>query len=182
MARGWKRDVDPEARRLVLHKVRTMAGRLRSLVNTDDVEQDLLLNLLRRAPRFDPARAPWAAFVRLINNHHEATFLERLNGPHETFRRAAWSLSAPSPGGQALAETLEDRRARRSGQERAELTLDVQAVVADLCSEERQLCQALAHHSRSEAARRLGLSKSALAARIAALRRKFARGHLHDYL
>jgi len=58
------------------------AGRLARQVrdparDRDDHRQDILLDLLQRAHRFDPVRGSWGAFVTVVTRHAAQTLLER---------------------------------------------------------------------------------------------------------
>ena len=43
----------------------------------DDLRQDILLDLLQRAHRFDPVRGSWGAFVIVVTGHAALTLLAR---------------------------------------------------------------------------------------------------------
>jgi DNA-directed RNA polymerase specialized sigma24 family protein len=58
------------------------AGRLARQVrdparDRDDHRQDILLDLLQRAHRFDPVRGSWGAFVTMVTRHAALTLLAR---------------------------------------------------------------------------------------------------------
>jgi len=60
--------------------------RARSLVGTgaipaadwEDARQELLLDLLRRAPKFDPARGDWSGFIYGIMRNHATVLVTRI--------------------------------------------------------------------------------------------------------
>jgi RNA polymerase sigma-70 factor (ECF subfamily) len=43
----------------------------------EDLRQEMVLDLLRRAPKFDPRRGDWQGFVRGIVRHHAAVLVNR---------------------------------------------------------------------------------------------------------
>lgn len=69
-------DVDPETRRIIRAKANRLArspGFWRHEV--EDLEQDLLLALLRRREKFDPVRGCWPAFVTTVVAHAAVSLL-----------------------------------------------------------------------------------------------------------
>ncbi len=78
------------------------------LVEQDDVRQDLLLDLLTRLDRFDPARGSLPFFAAVCFNHRSAR-LGVAAGRDRQARRAV-ALDAPLPGSDGLTvlDTLSD--------------------------------------------------------------------------
>jgi len=143
-----------------------------------DLTQDLLLDLLRRLPAFDPARGSLGAFAGIILRNQCARIAIR----HHRQRRAQGgtmlSLDAPVAGGVTplgclLAES--DGLAAWHGQdrtdaERAESHHDIARALGSLPEDTRQLCASLGTCSIAEIIRGSGVSRSALYRRIARLR------------
>jgi RNA polymerase sigma-70 factor (ECF subfamily) len=87
------------------HYARRIARTLRlPETDIDDLRQDLLLEVLRRGVRFDPARAAWVTFVEMISRHAAADLATRLVQARRTH---GGSIDAPvvMPDGSRLSLT-----------------------------------------------------------------------------
>lgn len=183
MDSGWRQEVG-KARELIAQKAHRIARRLGPTVDSAELEQIFALNLVRRAPQFDPARSPWIAFVRMISEHCVSALLAQHDSPRGRWLRGLISLSmaVDVDGKVPLAAVIVERERPLSDCELCELRMDLQTVGIGLSPELQRTCRALARHSITEAAKQLGISRATLYARIAVLRRRFIRGNLQDYL
>lgn len=73
---------DQTALAVAMNAANRRAGRLARQVrdparDRDDHRQDILLDLLQRAHRFDPVRGSWGAFVTVVTRHAALSLLER---------------------------------------------------------------------------------------------------------
>jgi len=144
----------------------------------EDLGQDLLIDLLRRLPAFDPARGSLGAFAGLVLRNQSSRIAMR----HHRQRRAQGgtmlSLEVPlagtrEPVGDTLTE--DDGLAAWHGQtccaaDVTELHLALQAALARLPAEDRRFCAALAHRPVIALATEGFGSRSALYRRLADLR------------
>ena len=183
MDAGWRQEVGT-ARDVIARKVRRIARRLGPMLDPADLEQVLALDLVQRAPQFDPARSPWTAFVQMISEHRITSLLAQHDSPRGRWLQSLISLSTvvDAEGDVQLEAMIADRPRSLSDLELCELRLDLRDVRSGLTPELHRTCRALARHSITEAAKQLGISRATLYARIAALRRRFNRGNLQDYL
>ncbi len=138
-----------------------------------DLELDLFAEVLRRLPRYDPARGDAAAFVRLLINHAASTVLR-----HRSRRRVAQSVCVDVDSGELAC--VVDERVPES--DRLMLSLDVDRVLSELPVPLRRVAESLKTHSVTAAARSLGCSRSELYRKIAELRCVFTASNLNEYL
>ena len=173
----------PEDINTLLREADRAARRLRRKLclpacEREDLRQDLLVDLLRRLPAYDPSRGTIGAFAGVVLSNR----CVRLAIRHHRQRRAQGgtmlSLDAPvadsvEPLGCLLAEA--DGLAAWHGQDRdtqADIqTRDaVQSALARLPEADRRFCGALAHRSVAALAAEGFGSRSALYRRLAELR------------
>ncbi len=190
--------LDDYAIRLIRHKARQLVGRA-GFVEADrqDIEQELVIDLLRRLPRFDPTLSKRETFVTRIVEHQIATLVEAQKAGVRDYRRCAGSLDerhedldeatdgSPSDLPPVL-DQKEYRRevlaaARRDG-DRLALRADLARVLAELPADLRRLVEELYTANASEIARRRGIPRGTLYEVIAKLRNRFDRAGLGDYL
>ncbi|MCA8882122.1 MAG: hypothetical protein KDA73_19690 [Rhodobacteraceae bacterium] len=145
----------------------------------DDLRQDLLADLLRRLPAFDPERGSIDAFVRLVLRHHGTRIASRVMA--ERRARGGAMLSIDLPLEDADPRPLKDRLAEEDGLSAwsghvvgGEIALDLRhdlgRVLALLADRDRRVCIGLAHRTLSELAVMGFGSRSALYRRLADLR------------
>ena len=164
--------LDAYAVRLIKHKARQLVDRA-GFVEADrhDLEQDLVIDLLRRLPRFDPAIAKRETFIARIVEHHVATIVESQKAGIRDYRQRAGSLderreeddgsSADGPPvlnqDEYLRETL---ASARRDEDRHALRLDLERVLAELPGDGsidlRALCVRLQNSSVTEVSRKRG--------------------------
>ena len=100
---------DQTALSIAMRAANRRAGRLARQVrdparDRDDHCQDILLDLLQRAHRFDAARGSWGAFVTVVTRHAALTLLTRHMGSTAIERLSDDGLA--DPAGHAEAGTL----------------------------------------------------------------------------
>ena len=159
-------------------------------MTADDIAQELRLDLFRRAQQFNPERASFPTFADRVTAHRIATLAA--STAQRRAERATLSLDAPVEGADAAArETLGDMLAAGdalSGPERAEhdrehaMRHDVGRLMRALSPACRVVAVALGHMSPTEITRALGLHRSTVYARIAAIRETAAAMGLDGYL
>jgi RNA polymerase sigma-70 factor (ECF subfamily) len=167
----------------IIREADAATGRLRwhlqlPTCDREDLGQDLLVDLLRRLPAYDPSRGSIGAFAGLILRNQSSRIAIR----HRQVRRAQCgtllSLDAPIAGGTEplgclLAEA--DGLAAWHGQnpsaaDDADLRHDLARALGDLPEDARTLCAALGTCAIAEIVDRSGTSRSALYRHIAQLR------------
>jgi RNA polymerase sigma-70 factor (ECF subfamily) len=126
----------------------------------EDLRQELLLDYVRRQPRFDPARGDQRGFVFGVLRNHAAKLATAGNRA-----RAASELTADPPDSRICATTRLEAELH--------LRIDVQTVLARLPEHLRILAVQLTEMSPGEMCRESGRSRSCIYRWIAELRRAF---------
>ncbi len=190
--------LDEYAIRLIRHKARQLVGRA-GFVEADrqDIEQELVVDLLRRLPHFDAARAKRETFITRIVEHQVATLIETQKAGIRDYRRRAGSLDErredrdEDAGNSAsdLPPVLDQKEYRREvlaaarrGGDLLALRADLARVLAELPAELRKLVEDLHTATASEIARKRCIPRGTLYEAIAKLRNRFDTAGLHDYL
>jgi RNA polymerase sigma-70 factor (ECF subfamily) len=169
--------IDPAVRELIRRKAGQLIGRAGlTPQDRDDLEQKLVLHLLRRLP--DGARAYPEALVLAVLFRYAANILRAGRAAKRDSRRArplGGSGDVPAGG---------DRRrpAVRTDEEWAELASDVADVLAGLPPDDRDLAERLMRQSKAAAARGLGVPRTTLYVALRRLRARFERAGLRGYL
>lgn len=173
--------------------VRRLVGRGGfTATDREDLEQQILLEALRRLRQFDPARGKRESFVARIVETTASTLLLRRRAPCRDWRRCA-SLHdrVPDADGRSVEiwRTLEQdvgRAARGVSSadraDREDLRVDVAAAVATLPPELRRLCAALACGTVGGAARASGIPRRTARGRTDRIRAHFERCGLGEYV
>ena len=149
-----------------------------------DIEQDLIQDLLERLPKFDPAKASLHTFADRVVGRKICNLLRDRQAAVRDWRREAFSLDEEvetDEGSTARHEFISQDKVDlltescdRRGVERAHLQLDLEAVLAGLTPELRQVAEMLMTQSVAEAARELGIPRGTFRDRyLARLREAF---------
>ena len=176
-------ELSPDDIETIIREADAAAQRLRRkltlpVCEREDLGQDLLVDLLRRLPAYDPSRGSIGAFANIVLRNQSSRIAMR----HHRRRRAQGgsllSLEVPlagtrEPVGDTLTE--DDGLAAWYGQTCCavaitELHHALQAAVARLPAEDRRFCAALAHRPVTALAAEGFGSRSALYRRLADLR------------
>ena len=195
MGRNKYDDIDPYAVEIIRFKARQLVGQAGfTVADRDDLEQELILDLLRRLPKYDPSRAKLNTFIARVVEHKIATLIEKQTAHKRDYRRCPCSLNErfeEEEEGRSVerAETLdqEDYLLRigvepRAAEELRALALDVPAVVEALPSELGELCRRLKAESVTEISRDTGVPRATLYQSVTKLREIFEDAGLKDYL
>ncbi|MTH36083.1 hypothetical protein GL279_15895 [Paracoccus limosus] len=144
----------------------------------EDLGQDLLVDLLRRLPAYDPSRGSIGAFANIVLRNQSSRIAMRHHRKRRAQGGSLLSLEVPlagtrEPVGDTLTE--DDGLAAWHGQTCCaaavtELQHALQAALARLPAEDRRFCAALAHRPIAALAAEGFGSRSALYRRLADLR------------
>jgi RNA polymerase sigma-70 factor (ECF subfamily) len=183
------------ARDVIRHKARQLIGKYGfTRDDYDDLQQEMMLDLLRRLGKYDPSKAGLSTFVARIVDRKVSTLIRHQRQEKRDYRRPVCSLDAQveDQDGQArgLDEVLsqdafDDEVARhdRPSAERLDLRLDLSLVLDELPDDLRQLALRLQTRTVAEIARELGVPRSTLYEKgIARLRKIFEDKGLREYL
>jgi RNA polymerase sigma-70 factor (ECF subfamily) len=186
--------LDEFAVKLIKRKARRLVGSA-GFVDADlaDLEQEFVIDLLLRRPRFNPALAKLETFITRVVDHHVATLVQRQKARCRDYRRRAGSLderrdddggtSSDVPpvlaSGSYRGESL--ATARRD-EELADLRVDLRRALDDLPRDLRALCDRLQASSVSEMSRETGVPRGTVYEGVAKLRARFERAELAKYI
>lgn len=149
-------------------------------MDSDDIEQDLFLDLWRRRVNYLPDKASFATFADRIIAHRAATLTyptARLRGER---RQVGLDRSADSGEGLTLAEVLADPGA--SDEVSLGLAMDLRRFVAGLTPALRTCCDILLAPNVRSATAQAGVHHSSFYENAHRLRQKAAAAGLREYL
>ena len=176
-------ELSPDDIETIIREADAAAQRLRRKLSMpvcerEDLGQDLLVDLLRRLPSYDPARGSIGAFANIVLRNQSSRIAMRHHRQRRAQGGSLLSLEVPlagtrEPVGDTLTE--DDGLAAWHGQTCCaaavtELHLALQAALARLPAEDRRFCVALAHRPVTALAAEGFGSRSALYRRLADLR------------
>ena len=186
--------IDPYAAGLIRFKARQLVGQAGfTASDREDIEQELILDLLRRLPKYNPKRAQRNTFIARVVEHRVATLIEAQKAGIRDYRRCRCSLNDrfEDEDGRSVerAETFdqEDYLLRTGAQSRptdelSALAIDVTAVLEGLPRELRNLCWRLQAETVTEISRGTGVPRGTIYESIKKLREIFEDAGLRDYL
>jgi hypothetical protein len=178
-----------------IRRIRFLASKLNRQnaipgMDREDIEQDLVLDLLQRIGRHDPARASLETFAEHVLDNRVAT----LTRPCARLRteRQMMSIGTPSPASDRDAEwdqLPEDSLITgncdadpASIENELSLRLDMERFVGNLAPALRLCAEIMANGNVAEGASNAGLHRSTIYERLAHLRAEAAAIGLHEYL
>ena len=86
--------IDPYAAGLIRFKARQLVGQAGfTASDREDIEQELILDLLRRLPKYNPKRAQLNTFIARVVEHRVATLIEAQKAGIRDYRRCRCSLN-----------------------------------------------------------------------------------------
>ena len=179
---------------LIRHKARMLVGSAGfTKSDRDDLEQEMVLDLLQRLPKFDSKKAQRNTFVARIVEHKAVSIIEK-----RTAGKRDWHLCTASLNDRRMtddgesAERLEgydmDEYLRQSGQlsrpaeESLGISIDLERIIAVLPPELRVLCERFQSENVAEVSRNTSISRGALYDKIKQIRSLFEDSGLKEYL
>ena len=186
-------DITPYAQDLVHHKARQLIGKAGyKAADLDDIKQDLLVDLLERLPKFDPAKASYNTFVAHVVDKKICNLLRDRKAHARDHRREEFSLNDEIRDDNVQQRSamidcdMGNRRmgiAARPDEERTQLQMDIHAVLEKLPEELRQAAQLLQNHNVAEVARILKVPRRTFRDKyLAKLQKAFAAHGMEGYL
>jgi len=176
-------ELSPDDIETIIQEADAAAQRLRRklylpLCEREDLGQDLLVDLLRRLPAYDPSRGSIGAFANIVLRNQSSRIAMRHHRQRRAQGGSMLSLEVPlagtrEPVGDTLTE--DDGLAAWHGQTCfaaavTELCHAMETALARLPAEDRRFCAALAHRPVTALAAEGFGSRSALYRRLAELR------------
>lgn len=176
-------ELSPDDIETIIREADAAAQRLRHklclpVCERQDLGQDLLIDLLRRLPAYDPSRGSIGAFANIVLRNQSSRIAMRHHRQRRAQGGSLLSLEVPLAGArEPVGDTLteDDGLAAWHGQTCClaavtELHHALQAALARLPAEDRRFCAALAHRPVTALAAEGFGSRSALYRRLADLR------------
>ena len=185
--------IDKYTADLIRHKSHQLIGKA-GFVQADraDIEQELMLDLLRRMKHFDPAKAKRSTFMSRIVEHRISTMLEYRFAGCRDWRKCRESLNEPiRQGEEGFAEKIEnvtsptDFRWDSSPSEidhQHGRCIDLRRVLEALPEEMRDICERLKSQGVTEVARDLKIPRTTLYGKLLKIRGIFQAAQIHEYL
>ena len=186
--------IEEYAVRIIKHKARQLIGsRGFAESDRDDLEQEMMLDLLHRLPKYDSNKAQRNTFVARIVEHKVSIIIEERSAGKRDWRLCTASMNDKLDFGESgSVERLEvydmDEYLRQTGQlsrpssERMELSIDLRSTISSLPPELSDLCERLQTMNVSEISRDTGIPRGTLYDRIKELRSLFEDRGLREYL
>ena len=188
------RGIDEFVVKVIKNKARRLVGSA-GFVEADqpDLEQDLVVDLFQRLPRFNPALAKIETFINRLVKHHVATLIGAQKADRRDYRRRAGSLDEEpeSEAGDAtdvppVLDSKEYRRetlsSARSDEELRDLRIDLAKTIGELPDDLRSLWNRLQTAPVSHISRETGVPRGTVYEGIARLRSQFERAGLAVYV
>jgi len=179
---------------LIKYKAKQLVGRVGfTESDREDLEQEMLLDLFRRLPKYNPKRAQRNTFIARVVEHKIATIIESQKAGMRDYRLCRCSLNdrfEDEEGGSVeRMETInQEDYLRRTGKssrptsELRDLSLDVYEAIKKLPPELRELCERLDTDTVTEISRDTGIPRGTIYESIKKLRAIFEDAGLKDYL
>lgn len=187
--------VDPYAARIVRSTSQRLIGKygLRE-DDRDDIEQILIVAVLRNLPLYDESRGPREAFISRIVRNRTRNIIAGQKATCRDYRSRVGSLQDPIPSchdgdeiewGETFdaGEYLRLTRGQRGEAEQIDLRIDLGQVLSELPPDLKALCTSLIQGlNDTEAARQLGISRTTFYERRKRLKQRFMEAGLSIYL
>ncbi|MHB1002024.1 MAG: sigma factor [Armatimonadota bacterium] len=182
------------AMRLIEFKVKSLIGEFGFLEDDkEDLQQELLVHLLERLPRYDPARAAMRTFIdRLLDNKIRSMIKRRQNKKHD-YSIESVSLSQIIGSGDSdllLLEEIIDYEdcmllngwITSTKTEQIDLKFEVESILSLLPDDLRSLCDHLKTKSITEIIKETGEDRNRINHKIRKIRKLLKMTELKNYI
>ena len=156
----------------------------------EDIEQELMLHVLRRAPNFDAARASFPTFIDRVTRNRAAALIETARTQKRGFGTKTVLFSDLETSSETAAESPADRLGAGHDlwdhsdfvhEHAAMLRHDLSRLLETLPQSLWQCCQWLLEDSVGNVSRRSGLARGTIHSRVKTLRRRCHEFGLKEY-
>jgi RNA polymerase sigma-70 factor, ECF subfamily len=159
----------------------------------EDLEQEMMLEVFFRLPKYDSKKAKLSTFISRILEHRISTIIEERNALKRDLRLCKLSLNdevrlkeggtVKRIDGYDIEEYIKRTgRLSRSLEEKLDISIDLKSLIASLPQDLRTLCERLKTKNVTEISRDTGIPRSTLYERINKLRKLLEDSGLRDYL
>ncbi len=186
--------IDEYAVQIIKFKAKQLVGRV-GLTDSDreDLEQEMILDLLQRLPKYNPDRAQRNTFIARVVEHKIATIIEARKAGLRDYRLCNCSLNErledEEGGSVERMETIDQEDylrltagLSRSTAELRDLSIDVRQTIEKLPPELRELCRRLGIDTVTELSRDTGVPRGTIYESLKKLRAILEVAGLKDYL
>ena len=186
--------IDEYAVQIIKFKAKQLVGRV-GLTDSDreDLEQEMILDLLQRLPKYNPDRAQRNTFIARVVEHKIATIIEARKAGLRDYRLCNCSLNErledEEGGSVERMETIDQEDylrltagLSRSTAELRDLSIDVRQAIEKLPPELRELCRRLGIDTVTELSRDTGVPRGTIYESLKKLRANLEAAGLKDYL
>ena len=186
--------IDEYAVQIIKFKAKQLVGRV-GLTDSDreDLEQEMILDLLQRLPKYNPDRAQRNTFIARVVEHKIATIIEARKAGLRDYRLCNCSLNERledvEGGSVERMETIDQEDylrltagLSRSTAELRDLSIDVRQAIEKLPPELRELCRRLGVDTITELSRDTGVPRGTIYESLKKLRAILEVAGLKDYL
>ncbi len=186
--------IDEYAVQIIKFKAKQLVGRV-GLTDSDreDLEQEMILDLLQRLPKYNPDRAQRNTFIARVVEHKIATIIEARKAGLRDYRLCNCSLNErleDGEGGSVERIEIIDQEdylrltagLSRSTAELRDLSFDVRQAIEKLPPELRELCRRLGVDTVTELSRDTGVPRGTIYESLKKLRAILEVAGLKDYL
>jgi len=186
--------IDEYAVRIIKFKARQLVGRVGfTESDREDLEQEMILDLLQRLPKYNPDRAQRNTFIARVVEHKIATIIEARKAGLRDYRLCNCSLNErledEEGGSVERMETIDQEDylrltagLSRSTAELRDLSIDVRQTIEKLPPELRELCRRLGIDTVTELSRDTGVPRGTIYESLKKLRAILEVAGLKDYL
>lgn len=187
-------EINEYAAKVIRHKARHLVGTAGyTESDRDDLEQEMMLDVITRTPKFDQNKGTHKTFVARIIERKISKLIRHRTSEMRDYRREACSLNervddgdgSTVERGDLLSQEDADFRCgrrNRTGAEEMEFLQDMDATLSALPAHLRRLCEYLKTGTISDAAREMGVPRTTLNDHVKKLRAIFEDAGLRDYL
>ena len=193
IARNTYEGIDKDTADLIRHKSHQLVGKAGFMQDDRaDIEQELMLDLLKRMKHFDPAKAKKSTFMSRIVEHRISTMLESRHAACRDWRMCRESLNDPiGEGDEAFGERIENVTSPTEffgelHMDCVELRqgrgLDQRCSFDSMPEDLRDICERLRGSTIAEVVQDLKIPRSTLYGKIRRIREIFKSTKIQEYL
>ncbi|GAB0057950.1 hypothetical protein SIID45300_02284 [Candidatus Magnetaquicoccaceae bacterium FCR-1] len=169
--------IDTNAIRVIRFKARQLS-RLPGFSSSEieDLEQEMVIDVLRRMPNFDPERAGLPTFISRIIGHCAATLVTRNRVDSLEGKMTRFSLDELETG------IASEMTGTHSGMDHIHLAIDIGRLLCRLPNEHRRICQLLVLLDKPAIPQRLGMGRTTFYRRLGEIRSHFREAGMQNAL
>ena len=138
----------------------------------EDLEQEMMCDLFRRLPKFNPKKACFGTFTDRVVNHCALSLREKTRTKKRGFGQQKVNIDISTMDEDDPTHT-HWRGCTENPTAHMELTIDINTVIGSLPEELSRICQLLKFHSVVDVCQQTGIPRATLYRRLAVIREHF---------